>query len=86
MSTYEEWAMRRIAMMTALLLVTISVSRADERPTVPNVRPVSSDAEVVKALDGQTRKITIYDLRPVAIVTSSWNWKTKTIDVVAGNL
>ena len=74
----------RIGMTVALLLATISVSHADERPPVPNVKPVSSDADVIKALDGQTRKITIYDFTPPAIVTGSWNWKTKTINVDVG--
>src|SRR4051812_12651438 len=72
-------------MRIALAIVSVAFSLAAayaETPAVPNVKPLSMDAAVIKALDGQTRHVTLYN--PSMTATGTWSWKKKLIHIVSG--
>lgn len=78
----------RVMIAGALVLtVTFStmciVAAQQQAPPVPSVTPLSTDSEVIKALDGQTRKVTMYN--PSMSATGTWDWKNKRIHIISGS-
>src|SRR4051812_32206705 len=73
--------MWRMAAVWLALVIPTTLAHA-QTPPVPKVKPLATDAEVVQALDGKTRKVTMYN--PSMTATGTWDWKAKKIHIVSG--
>ena len=73
-----------LALLAGTLVMPVAWAAAPELPT--GAKALSSRDEVVQALTGGPRKVTVYDMGPNAFtVQSVYDWKKKTIHIDTGD-
>jgi hypothetical protein len=70
--------------LVALTFGLMASAALAQVPAGPKGTKLTTDAEIIAALDGKTRQVTIYSFSPPAHATGTWDWKAKRIHVNAG--